>query len=133
MDRRTYFVALEGVSRYALSEAVKAVHQNKLRHPFFPRPSELRMLCDNAIKPIIEAERHRRQREQQQRENAEIEATRARKTPEALARARALYERYCADHEASKPGAVEFVPTLDPELVAKIKDAPSTFSKARVA
>lgn len=128
-----YFVALDGVSRYALSGAVKAIVRGALGHTFFPSPVELRQQCDKAIAPLVDAERHRRQREQQMRENAEIAAARSQKTPESIARAKALYERFCEQYEASKPGAPEFVPTLDPELVAKIRDAPSTFSRAQIA
>lgn len=129
LARDMYFVALEGVSRYALSEAVKAVMRNKLGHTFFPSPVELRRLCDEAIAPHIEAERRIRQREQQARENAEMAVTQALKTPESLARSRRLYERFCEQYEASKPGHEPFVPTLDPELVAKIADAPTAFTK----
>lgn len=121
--------ALSGVTAYAIDEAVTAVSQNKLGHPFFPEPSELRMLCDRAMEPHIEEARRIRQREQQARENAEIDAVYARRTPESIARVRALYERFCADYEASNPGHEPFIPTLDPELVAKIADAPTTFTK----
>lgn len=130
LARDMYFVALEGVSRYALSEAVKAVMRNKLGHTFFPSPVELRRLCDEAVAPHIEAERRIRQREQQARENAEIAATQSLKTPESLARSRRIYERFCEQYEASKPGHEPFVPTLDPELVARIPDADTgTFKK----
>lgn len=60
-DEGTFFIALDGVSRFALFEAVKAVLQNKLGHPFFPSPPELRGLCDEAMKP------HERMRERIQR------------------------------------------------------------------
>lgn len=134
LARDMYFVALEGVSRYALGEAVKAIIRGGLGHTFFPSPVELRQQCDKAIAPHLEAERRIRQREQQARENASIAAAYAARTPESIARAKAIYDRFCEQYEASKPGHKPFETTLDPELVAKIPDADTgTFSKARVA
>lgn len=134
LARDMYFVALEGVSRYALGEAVKAIIRGSLGHTFFPSPVELRQQCDKAIAPHLEAERRIRQREQQARENASIAAAYAARTPESIARASAIYDRFCEQYEASKPGHKPFETTLDPDLVAKIPDADTgTFSKARVA
>jgi hypothetical protein len=42
LDRKMYHVALEGVSRYALNEAVKAIIRGALGHTFFPSPVEMR-------------------------------------------------------------------------------------------
>ena len=134
LARDMYFVALEGVSRYALGEAVKTIIRGALGHTFFPSPVELRQQCDKAIAPHLEAERRIRQREQQARENASIAAAYAARTPESIARAKAIYDRFCEQYEASKPGHKPFETTLDPDLVAKIPDADTgTFSKARVA
>lgn len=134
LARDMYFVALEGVTRYALGEAVKAIIRGALGHTFFPSPVELRQQCDKAIAPHLEAERRIRQREQQARENASIAAAYAARTPESIARAKAIYDRFCEQYEASKPGHKPFETTLDPDLVAKIPDADTgTFSKARVA
>lgn len=52
-----FAIALHGVTRFGLFAAVEAVLQNKLSHPFFPDPPELRGLCDKAM------EHHRRMRE----------------------------------------------------------------------
>lgn len=134
LARDMYFVALEGVTRYALGEAVKSIIRGGLGHTFFPSPVELRQQCDKAVAPHLEAERRVRQREQQMRENAEIAASHAARTPESIARAKAIYDRFCEQYEASKPGHKPFETTLDPDLVAKIPDADTgTFSKARVA
>lgn len=132
-----YFVALEGVSRYALGEAVKTIIRGGLGHTFFPSPVELRQQCDKAIASHLEAARRIRQREQQARENASIAAAYAARTPESIARAKAIYDRFCEQYEASKPGHQPFETTLDPDLVARIPNADTgkagTFSKARVA
>lgn len=129
MDRHMYFVALENVTRYALSEAVKAVLQNKLSHPFFPSPPELRRLCDEAQQPHIDMERRARLREETFAERRRMDQLHAAKTPESKARVAALHAAFTAQYQQ----APEFIPTLDPDLVAKVPDAPSTFSKAKVA
>jgi len=132
MDRQMYFVALSGVTRYALSEAIKAVHRNALGHPFFPAPSELRRLCDEAQAPVDrQAERERDMREQSEdrRRAAHYDALR---TPAAKACVSAAYARFCAGYEAPE----NFVPTLDPALVALIPDNPNPpkpFKNARAA
>lgn len=131
MDRRMYHIALAGVTRYALNEAVKAILRNKLGHTFFPTPVELRRLCDEAMEPHIRQEQRVRLTEQQARENAEFERVRAQRTPNAVARQQAAYRQFCERYEADRDHP--HVPALDPELVAKIPDAPSTFTKARVA
>lgn len=133
LDRRMYQIALDGVSRYALNEAVKAIIRGGLGHTFFPSPVELRMQCDKAMAPHIEAQRQYRRMEAQRRENQEIAASHARKTPQAMARAKAVYDQFCASYEAAKNGSSEPSVTLDPELLARVPDAPSPFSKARVA
>lgn len=134
MDRRMYFVALEGVSRYALGEAVKAIIRGALGHTFFPSPVELRQQCDKAQRPHDDYQRRVRLTEEQLRERAETDAFQARKTPAARARVSAAYERFCEAHAAMKPSvSCPSEPILDPELVARVADAPTTFSKARVA
>ncbi|MGU3399246.1 hypothetical protein ACLBWS_05805 [Brucellaceae bacterium D45D] len=50
-----YFIALEGVSFFALETATKSILRNGLGHPFFPSPPELRQECDKVMKPILEA------------------------------------------------------------------------------
>lgn len=131
MDRRMYFVALEGVSRYALGEAVKSIIRGALGHTFFPSPVELRQQCDKAMEPHVRHAQRVRLSEQQARENAEFDRVRAQRTPDAIASQQEAYRRFCQGYEAEKAPAYD--PLLDPELVAKIPDAPGTFTKARVA
>lgn len=128
-----YFVALNGVTRYALGEAVKAIIQGALGHTFFPSPVEFRRECDKAMEPHQRQARRAAMSEKQARENAEFERVMSSRTPEAVARQQAAYRRFCESYAASKPKAGDPGPVLDPELVAKIPDAPSTFTKARVA
>jgi len=124
-----YLVALDGVTRYALSEGVKAIMRGALGHTFFPSPPELRQQCDAAQRPHLEHARRIRLTEEQERERREEAAIRAGQTQAARARVSAAYERFCAGYQQP----TEFVPTLDPGLVAQLPDAPSTFSKARAA
>lgn len=127
-DKALYFVALQGVTRYALSEAVKAISRGALGHAFFPSPPEFRMQCDAAQHPVNEQARRIRLTEAQMAERAEHARYQAMKTPKAKARVSAAYERFCADYE--KPE--QPVRWLDPELVAQVPDAPTKFKQARV-
>lgn len=124
LDKAMYFVALEGVSRYALSEAVKAVMRNRLGHTFFPSPVELRRLCDEAMEPHIRQAQRERLRLKQAEENAEFARSRASRTPAEIERVKAKYAKFCESYEPSKPVAESI---LDPELVARVPDAPNTF------
>jgi hypothetical protein len=133
LDRKMYHVALEGVSRYALNEAVKAIIRGALGHTFFPSPVEFRLQCEKAIEPHIRQAERIRRREQQESENAQFERVIASRTPEAVARQQEAYRRFCEQYAASKPISAESVPMLDPELVAKVPDASSTFKRAKVA
>lgn len=64
-----YLIALDGVTRYGLTTAVKAILQGALGHAFYPSPPELRLQCNEAMKHYVEqAERKR----QQVRENADF-------------------------------------------------------------
>lgn len=125
-----YFIALEGVTRFALSEAVKAIMRGALGHSFFPSPPELRRQCDAAQQPHLDAARRIRLTADDMRDRREFEAARNRaQSPAAKARVAAAYARFCEDYEQ----APAFVPTLDPELVAKLPDAPTqSFKTARV-
>lgn len=128
-----YHVALDGVSRYALNEAVKAIIRGGLGHTFFPSPVEFRQQCEKAMEPHIRQADRIRRREQQAKDNAEFERVIASRTPEAIARQQAAYAAYCEQYKASKPVSTEPSVVLDPEQVAKLPDAPATFKRANVA
>lgn len=127
LEQRMYFVALEGVTRYGLSEAVKAVMRGKLGHTFFPSPVELRLLCDQAMRPHREYARRIRLTEHQMAERRRERAFQERKTPEARARVATAYEKFCEGYRQERPDAA---PLLDPELVAKVPDAPTTWKRS---
>lgn len=121
LDRKMYQVALNGVSRYALNEAVKAVVRGGLGHTFFPSPVELRQQCEKAMEPHYREAERVRIREAQARENREFDRTMSARSPEAVARVKSVYEKFC---EGYRKEAEVFVPTLDPELVAQVPDNP---------
>lgn len=103
LDQAMYFVALEGVTRYALSEAIKGVMRNRLGHTFFPSPIELRRLCDDAQQPFINMVARMKAIEDQRREREALDARHAAKTPDVKRRVAAVYARFCAGYDAAKP------------------------------
>ena len=54
LDKAAYYLALDGVTRFGLSEAVKAILRGRLGHAFFPSPPELRMQCDKAMEHHVQ-------------------------------------------------------------------------------
>lgn len=133
-----YFVALEGVTRYALSEAVKAIIRGGLGHTFFPTPVELKLACDQAQRPIDDMNRRVRLTDEQLRERREHERFQASKTPEAKARVAALVASFHAgcstskdeDHEAER-AEIRARYGITDESLASIPDqpVPSNFKK----
>lgn len=120
MDRASYYVALEGVTRFGLAEAVKAILRNALGHPFFPAPPELRGQCDKTMKPHEDYRERMARRRKIAEEYAAHRPVQAR-TPEQIARVQRVLADFHASYEKT---ADAFTPTLDPELVAQVKDNP---------
>lgn len=50
-----YYMALDGVSKFALETATKQIMQGSLGHGFMPSPPELRIQCNLVMQPIREA------------------------------------------------------------------------------
>ncbi len=126
-----YNIALEGVSRYGLSQAVSAIMRGALGHTFFPSPVELRQQCDLAEAPIRRQAEREAIRREAARERAEWSRTTSERTPEAKARAKAVYDAFCAQYETTAIAQERVY--LDPELLAQVPDAPSPFKKPSVA
>lgn len=120
LARASYYVALEGVTRFGLAEAVKAILRNALGHTFFPSPPELRGQCDKAMRPHEEHRERQARRKKLAEEHAAYQTVQNR-SPAEIARAKRLYADFCASYEKQ---ADPFIPTLDPELVAQVKDNP---------
>lgn len=128
LDEATFFVALEGATRFGLAEAIKGILRGSLGHAFFPSPPELRMECDKAMEPH-ERERERIvRREQMERERREF-AHRGEPSPEAKARVSAAYAKFCEGYETHK---AEETLKLDPALVAQVPDNPKSLAKTRM-
>ena len=91
VEDASFLIALDGVTKHGLEEAVKFILRGSLKHAFFPNPAELRQECDKAMEwPEREAERIRR-REAIERDR-ELERQRAAAEQELLAASRARLE-----------------------------------------
>ncbi|MGN6534280.1 MAG: hypothetical protein ACTHKQ_00945 [Mesorhizobium sp.] len=137
IEKASYYIALEGVTRYGLSEAVRAILKGALSHAFFPSPPELRMQCDKAM------EWHERYREKQLREERYLRERRENnvvttRTPEAIAHQQETYRRFLAGYEDRQKAADEAERAeirarygMTDEVVASIADQPipSNFKK----
>lgn len=138
LDRSMYFVALEGVGRYALSGAVKAIIRGALGHTFFPTPVEFRQQCEKAMEPHIRQAERVRIQEAQERERAEFARTRQGQTPASRERVAAAYAKFCAGYTSKKDEAEEAERAdirarygMTDELIDAIPDqpVPSNFKK----
>ena len=127
IDNAAFMMALDGVTRYGLSEAVRFILRGALGHAFLPSPPELRIQCDKAMQyhrqmrdRIIRQENIRRDREPDIPPRTADEIARQK---ERMAR---FYE--ASGYEDGQKIAQERV-TLDPALVAQIADAPTTWKR----
>lgn len=137
IDKASYYVALEGATRYGLSEAVRSILKGALGHAFFPSPPELRIQCDKAME-WPERQREREFREQryirERRENNNI----VQRSPEGVARQQEAYRKFLAGYADEKNSADEAERAeirsrygITDEAVASIADQPipSNFKK----
>ena len=125
VDKAAYYIALDGVTRFGLAEAVKAVLQGRLGHAFFPSAAELRIQCDKAMEHHVSM---RRQIERQEQIRRERPAERPPLTEAEKERHAARMKAFNAGYETEKVAQPRIY--LDPELVAKIPDAKTTWVNA---
>lgn len=141
LDRAAYHTALDGVTKYGLSWAVRSILRGGLKHGFLPSPPELRMQCDKAMEPHLEMKRVIDRAERMKREqaafDAELDAAHAAKTPEAKRRAQQVYRQFLAaqeqiraDEEAAERAEIRSRYGMTPDVLAGIKDA--EFANARM-
>ena len=125
LDRASYYVALEDVTRHGLSEAVRAILRGALGHAFFPSPPELRIQCDKAM------EWHERERDRIRRreESAKGLGRPVEHSEESKARVAKLYAEFCASYEKRED---RFTAVLDPDLVAQVPDNPKSLARQRM-
>jgi hypothetical protein len=125
MDNAAFMIALDGVTRYGLTVAVKSILRGCLGHVFLPSPPELRIECDKAMHwHEREAERIRR-REQFEADKSDWQPP----TPEAKERVSKAYARFCRGYEKA---AVKETLKLDPELVAQVPDNPKSIARQKM-
>lgn len=91
LDNQAFLIALDGVTRHGLSEAVKFILKGALGHPFMPSPPELRMQCDKAMKWHEDEAAKIRRREQAMAERPPV---RVPPTDEQKARVRQVMQRF---------------------------------------
>jgi hypothetical protein len=134
LSNAAYHVGLSGVTRYALSECVKGVFQNKLGHRYFPDPQEMRRLCDQAMQPH-EQQREREHRQRRLEQEAAQHRPKATVTPEARARSLKRYQEYCATYEAAKKKGDDAAERariraeygLTDDALSRVPNAPNSF------
>lgn len=123
-DKQVYLMALDGVTKYGFATAIKAVLQGKLGHTFFPSAPELRMKCDEAMKPIIDSVA-KAMRERKEREEAAafkpVHHTDAEK-----ARVSQIYLQFCEGYkcEAEPVSLADIAAKYDRALLDQVPDAP---------
>lgn len=127
IDNAAFMMALDGVTRYGLSEAVRFILRGALGHAFLPSPPELRIQCDKAM------EHHKQMRERiarQERIASERLPDIPPRTADEIARHTERMARFyeASGYEDGRKIAQERV-TLDPALVAQIADAPTTWKR----
>jgi hypothetical protein len=127
IDNAAFMMALDGVTRYGLSEAVRFILRGALGHAFLPSPPELRIQCDKAM------EYHKQMRERiarQERIANERLPDIPPRTADEIARHTERMARFyeASGYEDGRKIAQERV-TLDPALVAQIADAPTTWKR----
>lgn len=132
-------VALEGVTRYGLREAVRSILKGGLNHAFFPSPPELRIQCDKAMEwPERQRERQiRAERMEQERREYAVDRKRS---PEEIARVSALMAKFHASYDTEKTTADEAERAeirdrygLTDEAVSALPDQPLPSNFKRVA
>lgn len=128
LDNAAFMMALEGVTRHGLSEAVKFILRGALGHAFLPSPPELRQQCDKAME-WHERERLRIARQEQIARERKQFAPVGEPSPEAKARVSAIYAEFCKGYEKA---AAEDTLKLDPELVAQVPDNPKSPARQRM-
>jgi hypothetical protein len=130
-EKAAYHLALEGVTRYGLQEAVKTILRGSLGHTFFPSPVELRQQCDRAMEWVFQEERRIKHREELFRDRREFEESRATRTPDQIERVKALTAKLHETLDGNREDSVEqeraFVRAkygITAEALGKIPDLP---------
>jgi len=140
LSEASYFVALEGVTRYGLGEAVKNILRGALNHAFFPSPPELRIQCDKAMEwHEAQAEKVRgRERENEEFHRQQLGVPTPR-TEGGKARQQAAYAAFCASRYRHARRAMEEAERADirarygitDESIAGIKDRPNPADRTK--
>ncbi len=104
LSLEAYHIAMAGATRYGLNLATKAALRGEHGHTFYPSPAELLQLYQAAMRPIDERQRRERAVQEISRIADSLKMIDAQRTPEAIARQKATYQRFCKQHEERKAG-----------------------------
>lgn len=128
MDRAAYYVALEGVTRYGLANAVRSILQGSLSHGFFPSPPELRKQCDKAMEHHERMAEKIRRRERENEEFFRLHGNPEPKDDAGRRRVQELYRQFCSKYEtheeAKEIADIRARYGMTDEVLAGIKDLP---------
>lgn len=130
LDRAGYYLALDGVTRYGLSIAVRAIIQGALNHAFFPSPPELRLQCNKAMEAHERMAENIRRRERENADFNRLHGNPPERTEASKARVAALHEAYrqqvdgeeAARAEAERQADVRARYGMTDEALAGVKD-----------
>lgn len=128
IEDATYAIVMDGMTAHGLEEAVRAALKGEHGSTFFPSPPELRALYDKAMEHHVSMRNRIARQEQIARERPpEIPP----RTADEIARQKERMARFYKSigHEEGRV-IVQERTTLDPELLAQIPDAPTTWRKA---
>ncbi|PZO78459.1 MAG: hypothetical protein DI629_12235 [Mesorhizobium amorphae] len=127
LEQEAYFIALEGVTKWGLGEAVKATLRRKLGHAFLPSPPELRGLCDEAMRPHYAAlERRRLERSLMEERAADRPALTEAQKARQVERMRQFHAHFAQQDVANDQAEFEarcLANGMTPEALVKVPDA----------
>lgn len=123
-----FLLALDGVTRWGLMAGIERIIKGGLGHAFMPSPPELRQAIDREMIPHA-AERERIERREKLAEEAAAFGPIPKRTPEQIARVKAIYDRFSADYETQSKERMERDEVrarhgMTDEVLSKIPDRP---------
>ncbi len=124
-------MALEGVTRHGLAEAVRFILRGALGHGFMPSPPELRLQCDKAMQWHIEEAERIRHRER----IASDRPAKVHRTPGEIARNKelvsGLYRSMGWEPDENDPDAFRAAmeAKYGADALAKIPDNPNALTR----
>ncbi len=98
----SYWISLEGISKFALEGAVREILRGALNHTYFPTPVEIRQEVAKIENPIRDAQHRKAAEIAQAEDEARIRQAHAQITPGTRARVAAIHAGFTAKYEADR-------------------------------